>query len=279
MPLERIKMKIRNGFVSNSSSSSFIVAFPRKPESVKDVIDMLFGGFPDKTFRPDWDDEYPPIRSKSLAAQIFDDIQRKCPTGMVEDEITEQFLSRYYYCHFDNSFELTNDGRVVCSRGWGSSFDAPFFGVDTELLNKLADAETEEERFSKNFYQRRDDYINDILNKRGVKEDTSNVVLGGIKEYWKERGEVADSLTHDPNWITIEKDYQNNQRLYNAKVRSLSEKVARSDAKAFLKANEGNFIVHLEYGDNHGGGGGRMGSILENGNVWNNISHVVINHH
>ena len=35
-------MKIRNGFVSNSSSSSFLVAFPRTPKSVKDVKEILF---------------------------------------------------------------------------------------------------------------------------------------------------------------------------------------------------------------------------------------------
>ena len=35
-------MKIRNGFVSNSSSSSFVVAFPREPKSVKDVKEILF---------------------------------------------------------------------------------------------------------------------------------------------------------------------------------------------------------------------------------------------
>ena len=35
-------MKIRNGFVSNSSSSSFLVAFPREPKSVEDVKEMLF---------------------------------------------------------------------------------------------------------------------------------------------------------------------------------------------------------------------------------------------
>ena len=35
-------MKIRNGFVSNSSSSSFLVAFPRTPKSLKDVKEILF---------------------------------------------------------------------------------------------------------------------------------------------------------------------------------------------------------------------------------------------
>ena len=36
-------MKIRNGFVSNSSSSSFVVAFDKKPETVEELKKLLFG--------------------------------------------------------------------------------------------------------------------------------------------------------------------------------------------------------------------------------------------
>jgi hypothetical protein len=36
-------MKIRIGFVSNSSSSSFIVAFRNKPKTVEEIKKLMFG--------------------------------------------------------------------------------------------------------------------------------------------------------------------------------------------------------------------------------------------
>ena len=39
-------MKRRTGFVSNSSSSSFIVAFPHKPVDCKEMEELLFRGNP-----------------------------------------------------------------------------------------------------------------------------------------------------------------------------------------------------------------------------------------
>jgi hypothetical protein len=36
-------MKIRNGFVSNSSSSSFVVAFPKRPKNIHECHEMMFG--------------------------------------------------------------------------------------------------------------------------------------------------------------------------------------------------------------------------------------------
>jgi hypothetical protein len=35
-------MKIRNGFVSNSSSSSFVVVFPKKPDSIEELNEGVY---------------------------------------------------------------------------------------------------------------------------------------------------------------------------------------------------------------------------------------------
>ena len=41
-------MKIRNGFVSNSSSSSFLLFFPREIKSTDDIIELLFDNDPNQ---------------------------------------------------------------------------------------------------------------------------------------------------------------------------------------------------------------------------------------
>lgn len=72
-------MKIRNGFVSNSSSSSFVVAFPKKPMTIKDVKEMLFGKeeyFP--TYYPR-DDQDKLILTTKIARTVFNDIKSQRP--------------------------------------------------------------------------------------------------------------------------------------------------------------------------------------------------------
>ena len=48
-------MKIRDGFVSNSSSSSFIVAFDKTPETVAEMQNILFknGGYYHNPYKDD----------------------------------------------------------------------------------------------------------------------------------------------------------------------------------------------------------------------------------
>lgn len=64
-------MKVRNGFVSNSSSSSFIVAFKTKPQSSREVLELLF---PHGETEVTWDD-YETRSTTAIADRVFDDLQ------------------------------------------------------------------------------------------------------------------------------------------------------------------------------------------------------------
>lgn len=71
-------MKVRNGFVSNSSSSSFIVAFPHLPTSLEDLKTILFD---DETVYPNpyvWTEKDPygwPV--SEVAETVWGDLQRR----------------------------------------------------------------------------------------------------------------------------------------------------------------------------------------------------------
>ena len=65
-------MKIRQGFVSNSSSSSFIIAFKDVPESAREMLDTLFPG--GEAIVKCYDHE---MFTTDIAEQVFADIQKK----------------------------------------------------------------------------------------------------------------------------------------------------------------------------------------------------------
>ena len=70
-------MKIRNGFVSNSSSSSFVVAFPENPRDAEHVREMMFGDITQLEYPYDiYDNRQPPVyTTQDIAGTVFHDIQ------------------------------------------------------------------------------------------------------------------------------------------------------------------------------------------------------------
>jgi len=75
-------VKQRAGFVSNSSSSSFIVAFPFIPRNPSEVETLLF---------PNGEKYSEQFENIEFATTVFSDMQGKLPLTM--DEIIEEFSS------------------------------------------------------------------------------------------------------------------------------------------------------------------------------------------
>lgn len=88
-------MKTRNGFVSNSSSSSFLVVFPKTPASIEETRELLFGK--EKTYPGLWDGSGP-FPTVSVAAAVFGDLQGQVP--MPRDESIAHHLNE----HMDGKF-------------------------------------------------------------------------------------------------------------------------------------------------------------------------------
>ena len=93
-------MKIRQGFVSNSSSSSFIVVFDQKPQSTKELQKILYGD--QKTIVSYNDDTR--FRTDQLSKIVFDDITNPENISSI-DKLIEEFTN-FYRCNKWDNYKL-----------------------------------------------------------------------------------------------------------------------------------------------------------------------------
>lgn len=83
-------MHLRYGYVSNSSSSSFIVAMPHEPTSAKDVHRMMFGRFVRK-YKGHTDTAE--FTTQHIADQVFKDI---CVSRITKDRAVNELHTHNY---------------------------------------------------------------------------------------------------------------------------------------------------------------------------------------
>ena len=87
-------MKIRNGFVSNSSSSSFIISHPKGVELTKQSLHQaIFGSDVEQNFAPRYHDEFGLITSTQVVDHVFDLLQQNHPyrySGLVAKDNIEE---------------------------------------------------------------------------------------------------------------------------------------------------------------------------------------------
>lgn len=82
-------MKIRHGFVSNSSSSSFIIGFDKKPKTSKEIKEILFGD--QDVIKHPYDENN--MDTKTIAEIIFNDIKKQNPVN--KKRMIEEISSGY----------------------------------------------------------------------------------------------------------------------------------------------------------------------------------------
>jgi hypothetical protein len=90
-------MKLRSGFVSNSSSSSFIIGFNKRPDTVEELREMMFNEL------VEWDGDYlGTYPTTEIAEAIFDELTVQDPNefgevyGIVTREQAEKELDEYH---------------------------------------------------------------------------------------------------------------------------------------------------------------------------------------
>ena len=129
-------MKVRTGFVSNSSSSSFVAGFKTIPRSIEDVKHMLFGD--SEWYCAPYDDEK--YSTERVAETVFNDMKNKRPLTL------EEFLKAT-----DDMADIDYDDERFKIKGKGS-YDT----TDWDKLHKFQKQESA--KMAKEFLEANKDY-------------------------------------------------------------------------------------------------------------------------
>lgn len=199
-------MKTRIGFVSNSSSSSFVVALPYKPETIEDLYSMLFGDSDKDTLICDVYGGYKKSQcvTKERASQIvWDNI--KDPTVTDPERIKRTLESAFPYVDFDDDGD---DDDTYCYRNTVSNTDVK------ELKKLVRDTYGPHMKYKEDFsptemekYRRRNNAIYSLKDKFAYEKNKYILDKGKfvfVVEYedhetessQMEQGSVFDNVPH-----------------------------------------------------------------------------------
>ena len=258
-------MKTRNGFVSNSSSSSFVIAFPHKPTSIEEVGKMLFGDRygPNNLLRQEYYDD---VYEGELAETIFKDIEGFLNKDKdVGEQIADEFISRYYFETSSNTFDFEVGSRY---HRW-IGYDPKYYGNDKELLKKMEELAIKTDEENKKYYRERDEWDTKLCKKYGIREipygkEGREVYIAAIE---KARTEDKEHI----KWAL--KRSKDTNKAWSDKEKMM-QKMAVIDAEKFIAENKNKCVIILEHEDHN-----PIGAIIDHGKLFKKLEHVRICKH
>ena len=207
-------MKVRKGFVSNSSSSSFVIALPKEPESMEETYEMLFG------------EEYDEEEAQTVLTKHVD-YQDEVHT-LTAKEVADIFYKDIVFEKKENDWNP--------EEGWTDE-DA-YEDADEWLIKELEDLTPLERRVTDEFVNRYSYFPDRSYDPFPEFYGTDKKLLEKVKELDAKVWERGQSIEE--------------RMKYSNKKYKVAAQLAIKDAKAFLKANKDKFIFFTSYADDGG---------------------------
>jgi hypothetical protein len=258
-------MKIRLAFVPNSSSSSFIVIFPRMPKTVEETFKFMFGNSDPEKYIYDNNT----VTYAEAAAIVFRDLQSK-EAKATRKRLMDLFMARYYFSPHSYGCDGFYKRSKLC------------WGTDPKLVDKIRETSIASSKSDDEWRKKLSDLVAEyVLPVPYAWEDSKDE--NGKPRYTKKQVKAFNDYQEqekkfrqtNEEYKKLDKDRWNDHTNYWKLSRSLEEKLAKKDLKAFLAESKGKFVATLSYSDNDG----ELGCAMEHGDIFDNLKHIVISNH
>lgn len=287
-------MKIRNGFVSNSSSSSFVLCFPNgKPKSETALQSVIFENdtmYPNPYTFSGEPTGYPVGDViKSLWGTI-EFSKAKARKQMEQDYASEVWCSISYACKRDSCVEYMNDdGSTISARdhhmrainGFVTKLKKHFPETDWKaMMKKALKAQKKQEEMEEKAEKKRSAVEQEIRKKHNLRFEWRNIQemsREAAAQYKKDQEAYhkreQELLYNNPKYKAAQEKVGALWR-FGRSEDSPSKVIAKKLADIFFIENKGAYGV-VEISDNDGS----MKSAMEHGTLFNRIPHVRFSHH